>query len=125
MKKNLIITLINLSNYEKTTEKVIAKKEKNKITYNLDNTNYIIKILSPYKLILNRNNKNIECTMYFELNKTNPSIYTLKEEGYNIEINIKTTELNITEESIIIRYNVIDSNEDYEYHIEMSENNEH
>ena len=43
----------------------------------------------------------------------------------NIEINIKTTELNITEESIFIRYNVIDSNEDYEYHIEMSENNEH
>ena len=60
--------------------------------------------------------------MFFELNKTIPSIYTMKEEGYTLEINIKTTYLNITDNLIVIHYDVIDSNESYEYYIEMSEN---
>ena len=42
-----------------------------------------------------------------------------------IEIDIKTTKLNISEDKIIIHYTVLDSNEDYEYEIEMSEINEY
>ncbi len=121
MKIKLINTLKNLEDNIIDTNTVIAEKEKNKITYQIDDFNFILKIISPSTLILNRCNQNLECTMYFELNKTTSSIYTFKEEGYNLEINIKTTYLNITSEKIEIHYNVIDSNTSYEYHIEMSE----
>ena len=122
MKLNLISTLKNLNTNQKDINNIIAKKEKNKITYKIDDLNHIIKITSPNKLVLNRSNDNLECTMFFELNKTIPSIYTMKEEGYTLEINIKTTYLNITDNLIVIHYDVIDSNESYEYYIEMSEN---
>ena len=45
----------------------------------------------------------------------------IKKEGYNIEIDIKTTLLNIEKDKIEIHYTIIDSNNNYEYIIEMSE----
>ena len=59
--------------------------------------------------------------MLFEKNKKTTSQYHLKEEGYTIEIEIETTYLEIANNQIIIKYNVIDSNTNYELKIEMSE----
>ena len=125
MKLNLISTLKNLSENSSIIEESIAKREKNKITYKINDDSYILKIVSPKKIVLNRNSQNLECTMNFEMNKTTSVIYTLKKEEYTIEIEIKTIFLNITENTIEIKYLVKDSNMDYQYKIEMSEYNEH
>ena len=121
MKLSIKQSLKNLSDNNKTITYIEGQKNKNNITYQIDNEKHILKIISPNKIILNRNNDNIECTLYFEKNKKTSSLYFLKEEGYNIEIDIKTTSLEINDNIIIINYTVIDSNENYEYIIEMSE----
>ena len=123
MKIFLKSTIKNIT--DNTTEKdiVIAKKTKNRITYQIDNFKYTIVITSK-KIIMNRKNDDLECTMYFEEKKETCSSYSLKE-GYNIEINIKTNKLNITDKKIQITYTVIDTKTIYQYDIEMSEYNEH
>ena len=123
MKVNLVSTLNNLSDNETEQNRTTAKKEKKAITFKIDDFNNTIKIVSPNKVILYRTNNTLECTMFFELNKEKPSIYTFKEEGYTLEINIKTTYLKITNNTITINYTVTDSNAKYEYKIEMSEIN--
>ena len=121
MKINLKSTLKNITENEQSIDKTIAKKEKNKITYQINDENYIIKKISLNKLILVRSNNAIECIMLFEKNKNTTSQYHLKEDAYTIEIEIKTTKLEISDHQIIIKYTVIDSNTNYEYKIEMSE----
>lgn len=121
MKLNLSSTLININTKDIDKFSVIAKKGKNKITYQTDEYSYIIKILSSNNIVMNRNNKEIDITLYFELNKKTKSIYILKKEGYTIEIELKTTNIKIEDNKIDIYYEVIDSNDKYEYIIEMSE----
>ena len=121
MKVSLKSTLNNITEKEKTIDKAIAKKEKDKLTYQVSDDSYLIKIISQNKIVLTRNNNNLECTMYFEKNKKTFALYTLKEEGYNLEIEIKTTYVEIKDNTIEINYTVIDSNTNYEYKIEMSE----
>ena len=121
MKVSIKSTLKNITEKEQSIDKTIAKKEKNKITYQINNENYIIKKISLNKLLLVRSNETIECIMLFEKNKKTTSQYHLKEEGYTIEIEIETTYLEIANNQIIIKYNVIDSNTIYELKIEMSE----
>ncbi len=125
MKVFLKSTLKNITEKESITDKTIAIKEKNKLTYQTKDFNYILKIISPQKIILNRNNNDIDCTMYFEQDKKTLSFYQIKKEGYNIEIEIKTTKVKINENNIEVHYKVIDSNTHYELKIEMSEKNEH
>ena len=119
---NIKITSIlkNLKENSIIKEEAIAKKEKNKITYKTKEFNYILKIISPKQIIINRKSADINCTMYFNLNKTTSSDYTINNE-YNLEINIKTTLLEITENKIKIQYTVIEAETNYEYQIEMSE----
>ena len=117
---NITSVLKNLTEKSIIKEETIAKKEKNKITYKTKEFNYTLKIVSPKQLILNRKNADINCTMYFNLNKTTSSDYTINNE-YNLEINIKTTLLEITENKIKIQYTVIEAETNYEYQIEMSE----
>ena len=119
---NIKITSIlkNLAEKSVIKEEAIAKKEKNKITYKTKDFNYILKIVSPKELILNRKSADINCTMYFKLNKKTYSDYTINNE-YNLDISIKTTLLEITEKQIKIHYTVIEAKTNYEYQIEMSE----
>ena len=125
MKIKLKSILKNTTDNEDEHHTTIAEKEKNKIKYQINNDNHILKIISPKKIILYRSNKELECTMYFELNKTKASIYTFKKEQYTLEIDLITTYIEITHNRINIHYNVIDSNTNYEYQIEMSEYNEY
>ena len=66
MKVSLKSTLKNITEKEQSIDKIIAKKEKNKITYQINNENYIIKKISLNKLLLVRSNETIECIMLFE-----------------------------------------------------------
>lgn len=125
MKINIKSILKNITENKQDINDSKAIKAKNKITYQIDDFKYTIKIISKTEVIMNRINKDLECTMFFESNKIKSSIYTFKQEEYTLEIDIKTTYLKITDNTIEIHYTVIDSNTNYEYLIEMSENNEY
>ena len=121
MKIHITNTLNNITENNIKKDSIKGIKDKNTIRFIIDNEKYNLKILSNKEIVLNRNSDITENTMYFKLNKKSTSIYTVKKEGYNLEIDIKTTYLNIKENIIEIHYTIIDSNSNYEYIIEMSE----
>ena len=113
--------LKNITDNEITEFSTTAIKQKDKYKFIVNDEKYILTIIAPNKIIMNRNNNEIEQTMYFEKNKTVSSIYTLKENNITINIDVLTNEIELTENSIKILYTIIDSNISYEYNIEMSE----
>ena len=113
--------LKNITENDIKTFEASAIKQKDKYKFIIDNERYILTIIAPNKIIINRNNKEIEHTMFFEENKTISSIYTLKTNNITINIDILTNKIELSENNIKILYTVIDSNIVYEYNIEMSE----
>ena len=120
-KVNLICKIIDKSTNECTKFKTKAIYQKNKIKYSHENELYTLNIVSPKELILNRKNTEIESTIYFEENMTKPSVYYIKEQNISLEIQIKTKKIEVSEYLIKILYKVIDSDINYEYIIEMSD----
>ena len=101
-----------------------GRKNKNKITYNEETvTNTILQ--ENNKLILIRENNDFKNILIFDLNKETISEYLLKENDLTIELNIKTNLVEIEDNYIKVRYLVIDSDNEYEYSIEMSEKYEY
>lgn len=99
-------------------------KNKNKITYNEETvTNTILQ--EDNKLILIRENDEFKNILIFDLNKETISEYLLKENDLTIELNIKTSLVEIEDNYIKVRYLVIDSDNEYEYSIEMSDKYEY
>lgn len=99
-------------------------KNKNKITYNEETvTNTILQ--EDNKLILIRENDEFKNILIFDLNKETISEYLLKENDLTIELNIKTNLVEIEDNNIKVRYLVIDSDNEYEYNIEMSDKYEY
>ena len=99
-------------------------KNKNKITYNEETvTNTILQ--EDNKLILIRENNEFKNILIFDLNKETISEYLLKENDLTIELNIKTNLVEIEDNYIKVRYLVIDSDNEYEYSIEMSDKYEY
>ena len=99
-------------------------KNKNKITYNEETvTNTILQ--EDNKLILIRENDEFKNILIFDLNKETISEYLLKENNLTIELNIKTSLVEIEDNYIKVRYLVIDSDNEYEYSIEMSDKYEY
>ena len=99
-------------------------KNKNKITYNEETvTNTILQ--EDNKLILIRENDEFKNILIFDLNKETISEYLLKENDLTIEFNIKTNLVEIEDNYIKVRYLVIDSDNEYEYSIEMSDKYEY
>ena len=99
-------------------------KNKNKITYNEETvTNTILQ--EEDKLILIRENNEFKNILIFDLNKETISEYLLKENDLTIELNIKTNLVEIDDNYIKVRYLVIDSDNEYEYNIEMSDKYEY
>ena len=113
--------LKDITNNEENLITTPAIKTNKKISYFLNDERYILQIVSPEKLIQNRTNKEIDSSLYFELNKVMPAIYTIKENELSINIDIRTNELEINDKYIKVAYTVIDSDTNYEYYIEMSE----
>ena len=101
-----------------------GRKNKNKITYNEETvTNTILQ--ENNKLILIRENNDFKNILIFDLNKETISEYLLKENDLTIELNIKTNLVEIEDNYIKVRYLVIDSDNEYEYNIEMSDKYEY
>ncbi len=99
-------------------------KNKNKITYNEETvTNTILQ--EDNKIILIRENDEFKNILIFDLNKETISEYLLKENDLTIELNIKTNLVEIEDNYIKVRYLVIDSDNEYEYSIEMSDKYEY
>ena len=59
--------------------------------------------------------------IYFEDGKTKNADYLLKENNLSLKIAIRTNKILLSNQYIRINYSVIDSNNDYDYYIEMSE----
>ena len=121
MKIHLKGYLKDITNDETTKIDTTAIKNHQKITYYLDKEKYILKIISPTKLILNRTTKEIEMALYFDINKVLTADYYIKENNLSLGIDIRTNKIEINDNYIKVQYTVIDSNNDYEYYIEMSE----
>ena len=77
------------------------------------------------KLILIRENDEFKNVLIFNFNKETVSEYLLKENDLTIELNIKTNLVEIEDNYIKVRYLVIDSDNEYEYSIEMSDKYEY
>lgn len=97
-----------------------AIKNSNKINYFIDNTKYEI-IINNNKITLLRENNEFSHGMIFQKNITNKSEYYLKESNYSLEFNIKTTNLIIKENKIDITYEILESENIYNYVLEMSD----
>ena len=98
-------------------EKAIMNK--NKITFSSDNVKNIIKINDDSIMLIREGSDFINT---FVFNKDNSSCnYYLKENNYDVDIEVKTINLDINDNYIYIKYLVIDSNSQYEYKLEMSD----
>ena len=92
----------------------------NKYHYIDKETNYTLKN-NQNEVIFTRENQEIIHTMIFNKQKTTVSIYYLKELHHSLEFNIKTTNLKVTNNKVIINYQIQETNNEYEYIIEMSD----
>ena len=110
--------LKSINDNQKSVIDVIAMKKENKIQYILDNVTHKIE-LKENKIILIRENNEFRSTLEFIKGQKNKSYYLLKEKNFCVDINIKTIELEYKDNFIKIVYEVLDSNEKYEYMLEM------
>ena len=94
-------------------------KNKNKITFSSDDVKTSVKI-DDEDVILVRDGDDFVNTFVF--NKSNSSCnYFLKEDNYDVDIDVKTNVIDISDNIVYIKYMVIDSNCEYEYKLEMSD----
>ena len=101
---------------------VLGIRNKNKISYIIDNTKYNIKIIDNNKLLFIRENNEIRHSLLFIPNQNIISNYLVKENMLDLEIEVKVISLIINDKEINIKYLIPDSNNLFEYKIEMSEN---
>ncbi len=93
-------------------------KDHNKIQYFEDNTKNTI-IIKDDTITITRESTEFQNTIPFRLNEVTISTYYLKDNDLTIELSIKTNHINITDDTIIINYTVLESLCEYEYNIEM------
>lgn len=98
-------------------EKGISNK--NKISFIFDDTKYNIKH-SNNEVIMVREGKDFINTFIFNNNGGSTS-YTLKDNNYTIDMNIKVVDLHVDDSVIYIKYFISDTNCEYEYKIEVSD----
>lgn len=94
-------------------------KNKNKINYTNDMIKNVIKI-NDNEVILIREGKDFINTFIFNEKNSNCN-YLLKDNNYDVDIEINTIKVDIRDNWIYIKYLIVDSNCEYEYKLEMSE----
>ena len=112
--------LKNLTENKTDLINTTAIKKLNTINYLIDNTKYQV-IIDNEKITLLRENNEFSHGMIFQKNITTESEYYLKESGYSLEFNIKTTNLIIKDNKIDITYEILESENIYNYVLEMSD----
>ena len=112
--------LINLT--ENTTDLINTNgiKKFNNISYVDKDIKYNL-FIEDNKITLQRENKEFAHQMIFVENKTYPSEYYLKESKYSIELNVMTTKINISNNLIDITYKILESENIYNYVLEVSD----
>ena len=95
-----------------------AIKNKNKITYIIDNTSYKLEI-NGKKIVMIRDNQEFTHKFVFDIDNITKSEYYIKELNTNIDVLIKTTKLRYTDKKIEIAYEIIDSENKYIYILDM------
>lgn len=113
--KNINENVINSFEYK-------GIKNKNKITYiDDDNVKFTIKFTS-FEVIIVRDGKDFVNTFVFDINK-NKSIsnYFIKDNNCDVDIEIKTIDLEIFDNIIYVKYLIVDTECIYEYKLEMSD----
>ena len=94
-------------------------RNKNKITFNNNNVKYSIKC-DNNEIILIRDGDYFVNTFVFNKKNSN-SNYFLKENGYDMDMEVITSNMEISDELIYIEYEIISTSCKYEFKIEMSE----
>ena len=94
-------------------------RNKNKITFNNNNVKYSIKC-DNNEIILIRDGDDFVNTFVFNKKNSN-SNYLLKENGYDMDMEVITSNMEISDELIYIEYEIISTSCKYEFKIEMSE----
>lgn len=94
-------------------------RNKNKITFNNNNIKYSIKC-DNNEIILIRDGDDFVNTFVFNKKNSN-SNYFLKENGYDMDMEVITSNMEISDELIYIGYEIISTSCKYEFKIEMSE----
>lgn len=94
-------------------------RNKNKITYSNDDVKNIVKI-NDSEVILIRDGNEFINTFVFDKNNSSCN-YLLKDNNCDVDIDINTVMMDISDNSIYIKYIITPSNCEYEYKIEMSD----
>lgn len=94
-------------------------RNKNKITFNNSNIKYSIKC-DNNEIILIRDGDDFINTFLFNKKNSN-SNYFLKGNGYDMDMEVITSNMEISDELIYIEYEIISTSCKYEFKIEMSE----
>lgn len=118
MRRKIKVTINNLTTSETSMQECMAIVNKKKISY--QNNDGIEQLqLNDKDIIIKRENNESINVMEFKNGQKTIAYYTLKSNNITFEINILTMSLIKETESIYIKYNVIDSNNSYEYILEM------
>ena len=96
-----------------------AIKNKNNISYCCDGVKTTIKIKDNEILLIRDGNDFINTFLFNEKNSS--CNYLLKNNNYDVDIDIANVCINIEENSICIKYLIVDSKCEYEYKLEMSD----
>lgn len=112
--------LKNLTDHTLEEFNTTCKINNNKYIYNEQETTYTIK-KHEETVIFTRENSEMIHTMLFTKEKITKSEYYLKEFNNSLEFNIKTTKLEMTDNKFVINYQVLETNNEYEYIIEMGD----
>lgn len=94
-------------------------RNNNKIIYSYDDVKNTIKINDGEIMLIREGNDFINTFVFRE--KKSSCNYFLKENNYDVDIDINTILMNVFDNSILIKYEIIDSKCEYEFKIEMSE----
>ena len=113
-----------LENLTENTKEIIntkAIKKSNIISYIIDNNKYKI-IIDNNKVTLYRESDEYSHIMLFEESKKHKTEYYLKNSNYSLEFTILTIQLIVEKNKINITYKIIESENIYNYVLEMSDN---
>lgn len=104
--------------YEEIRENAILTK--NKLTYIKDDIKHII-IFKENEIVLIRETNKFKNILTFSKNRSILSEYIIKENNLSVYIEVKTIELKQNDIELYIKYEILDSNNIYEYKIIMED----
>ena len=112
-----------LENKENNIKELIdtfAIKNKQNIIYNHNNIKHKI-VFDKKNILLIRENEEFIHSFNFKLNEETDSVYYIKEYSTNLNIPIITKKLNISDSLIEIKYLIKETEDEYEFVLEMSD----